>query len=275
MEDFDEAVEAGREASRHHRKHQQRLFGRHRNSFRLPSSVGWDLLLQVVPFCMFCGSNQRHWIPLLICGSLWRRQSRRDPSRKRPSNQQKNSFVLHEVVRNKNLPGHSLHEKKLALSSAEIGGLLKKCATRNNWCSTGLLCKIWRKKTSDVGVQFLQECRRKKRRSVKNGRMVLLRPLAIVAMFSFAPKAASGCRFLRMEVWIQHRQYVSLRLRSCFLFSEIAVQRPFYLLYIFSSASVGENIPKPARLHLFLGCRHRQAAGGRESFFLPPEGLFS
>ena len=25
-------------------------------------------------------------------------------------------------------------------------------------------------------------------------------PLAIVAMFSFAPKAASGCRFLRMEV---------------------------------------------------------------------------
>lgn len=165
MEDFDEAVEAGREASRHHRKHQQRLFGRHRNSFRLPSSVGWDLLLQVVPFCMFCGSNQRHWMPLLICGSLWRRQSRRDPSRKRPSNQQRNSFVLHEVVRNK-------------------------------------------------------------------------------------------------------------KLRSCFLFSEIAVQRPYHLLYIFSSASVGENIPKPARLHLFLGCRHRQAAGGRESFFLPPEGLF-
>lgn len=124
------------------------------------------------------------------------------------------------------------------------------------------------------GRAILARVLTEKRRSVKNGRMVLLRPLAIVAMFSFAPKAAIGCRFLRMEVWIQHRQYVSLRLRSCFLFSEIAAQRPFYLLYIFSSASVGENIPKPARLHLFLGCRHRQAAGGRESFFLPPEGLF-
>lgn len=40
VEDLDEAVEGGRGASRHHRKHQQRLFGRHRNSFRLPCSVG-------------------------------------------------------------------------------------------------------------------------------------------------------------------------------------------------------------------------------------------
>ena len=97
--------------------------------------------------------------------------------------------------------------------------------------------------------------------------MVLLWRLAVVAMFSFTPKAASGCRFLLMEVWIQHRQYVSLLLRSCFLFSEIAVQKPFYLLYIFPSASVGENIPKAALLRLFLGCRHRQAGGWRESFF--------
>lgn len=40
-------------------------------AYRVPRSwQSWDLLLQVVPFCMFCGSIQRHWMPLLICGSL-------------------------------------------------------------------------------------------------------------------------------------------------------------------------------------------------------------
>lgn len=50
------------------------------------------------------------------------------------------------------------------------------------------------------GRAILARVLTEKRRSVKNGRMVLLRPLAIVAMFSFAPKVAIGCRFLRMEV---------------------------------------------------------------------------
>ena len=81
VEDLDEVVEGGRGASRHIENTSNAFLedteivsASHAASaaaYRVPRSwQSWDLLLQVVPFCMYCGSNQRHWMPLLICGRL-------------------------------------------------------------------------------------------------------------------------------------------------------------------------------------------------------------
>ena len=92
----------------------------------------------------------------------------------------------------------------------------------------------------------------------------------------FARRAAGGCTFSRMEVCIQHHQSMSLLLRSCFFFSEMAVQKLFYLLYIFFVCLFLEKIsPNQLACFFFWVAVFSKRQEEENCFFSPSEVLFS
>ena len=92
VEDLDEAVEGGRGASRHHRKHQQRLFGRHRNGFRLPCCVGCGIqsseilavMGSIATGCTFLYVLWKHSKTLDAPSNLWKPLKAPEPAAPKP-----------------------------------------------------------------------------------------------------------------------------------------------------------------------------------------------